>query len=853
MPVDQKFLQLEEVSSSLESSGELEAAAALWDGFFLEESAVSPVHQPAETFYFALLRRVSIPLPLGLRVIEAAQRGVLSREGQLTQPQEADFYLLVATARFDIGQATFAERLHAYQTAVGATSAWQGLGLPPGRYVDQLGFLAMALTDIGAHEQASRELAGARALVGLTAIAPCDSVRADHAVERLIGGVNEPVLDLGETSLAPQVPVGEETVGWLRQLEAEIAAEQGDVDTSVCLYQALACYYAREGAALAITAADVLSRSSRARDACQLIEKVLDGDVDDGLLSAVVLAAARAHLAAGDRDRATTYYDRARTLLDAWPNIVLEPDLEVVAARLARARGDEAQATAHYVQALTAALERRAGRLSPELDDCAMRAVVGIADQAVEHCLDVADDWTLAWVTDIVKSARLAALLEVRDKDVVPGAPAPGSAAEQAALLRVVRRRQIEEARARIEKLNRLIANEGDPVARAALVEHLRIEREAREALLGEAVLEDGLWRSFAAAPPMLEPGSFTDDGLAVLSLYCRPGEVLSTLIMGGKCQTARMMVSESTTADLRRYVENLASATIEPAWRDPRALGLSVESFVSDELVEALLTARELVVVPHRDLHVLPWAMLRCREQRLIELVDVAQAPNISSLHGFPPLSSEPPRLATFCPTTGVTTQQLATSQEVNAVRAVAGELAVAPVAGEDADAAALVSLLVRPDVDAVHIASHGWASEQDPLGAGVVSDDGVFAQFDLFGVDTTVREVYASACLVGWRPSQLEPSQEMAADEGFGLFSAFAACGAAAMVASVTLVDDGSSVALASHYYQSRYSGETAFQAWCAAMRQMAASDLPPSAWCGYVYFGGVRQVDRIRPPTR
>lgn len=867
-----------------------DAAAALWDGFLVAAAQTPPQRPLAYEAYIALMERLALPLPLSGEVIEAAQCCVHGREGELLPDQEADFYLLVATARFDRGEASFAECLRTYENAVSTTLAYDSAGLAPGRSIDQLGFLAGALLDIGAHEEATQLLGDALAQMGLAPTLPCDSATFTLAVERLVDGDEaHPVMDLWSGSPTPAVqtppgprdpggqatavgagighaePSSVESLGWLRQLEADAAAQRGDADTSVALYQALTCLYERDGAAFALTAAGVLAEVAHASDACRLMQRLLETDVCKGNEVEALTIATGAFLAAGDLPKTRALHDRARSYLDQRPNIRCEPDLRVYAARLARHEGDTTTATLQYIGAVSAALDRRRAQLEPRLDDCAMRAVVRLANEAVDHCLEVGDPWSLVWVTDAVKSARLQAVLEANAanligevEDALPVAtPVTEAAAAPAGPERSATSRDLEEisqqlrrqhrieltaCAVRIEKLNQRILIQQDDLACSKLVEELDREHAARDHWVRQSGLYDPIWRSFSA--PQHSPvgaDTFVCVNTTAVSLYRYGARILAMVIVDGACKTGVKDLSNDTVRNLLRYVNNVTSPDTEEVWSDPSALGLCVEDFLTDDLVDHVVVAGQVVLAPHEELHLLPWAMVACRGRRLVEHVDVAQAPNLGCLRYLPQLSNAAPRLALFCPATGATSPPLDTAAEVEALWDLAGDRAVAAILEEDASAEALLGLLTRTDVDAVHVASHGLANRSDPQGTGVVAADRVCNLTDFIDLKAHARELFASSCLLGWRPLELH-GQRMAADEALGVPAAFMAAGGAAMIASITPAQDTASSVLARYYYEERFdAGLSSLPAWSNALRRMLASSYPAAAWCGYTYFGG------------
>ncbi|MEX1240713.1 MAG: CHAT domain-containing protein [Cyclobacteriaceae bacterium] len=132
--------------------------------------------------------------------------------------------------------------------------------------------------------------------------------------------------------------------------------------------------------------------------------------------------------------------------------------------------------------------------------------------------------------------------------------------------------------------------------------------------------------------------------------------------------------------------------------------------------------------------------------------------------------------------------------------------------------------------DFDYVHIATHGVFNEQQPvhsylLMAPTPQDDGKLTVDEIFALDIRSRLVTLSACETGL-------GELSEGDELVGLSRAFIYAGSAAVLVSLWKVEDSSTAFLMTRLHQYINSGNTAGVALCLAQRDLIHKKLDQSA---------------------
>ncbi len=276
-----------------------------------------------------------------------------------------------------------------------------------------------------------------------------------------------------------------------------------------------------------------------------------------------------------------------------------------------------------------------------------------------------------------------------------------------------------------------------------------------------------------------------------------------------------------------------------EALWRGPLR---RLHQYLIAPIEEAgLLPGKtRLVIVPHAELHYLPFAALVDGDGRfLVQRYDVALAPSASV---WLALGERAPEHATsgvlaFAPRTDALP---ASRREVATI----GRLAGADVlTGTAATEAAFRS--AAPTRRVLHLATYGVLNKQNPLFSFVElapggDQDGRLEVHEVFGLHLSADLVVLSACQTGLASGVL--ADVPPGDDWVGLTRAFLHAGAAHVVATLWPVDDWATAALMERFYQGYAGGTDPAGALAAAQRTLLAQPATsnPFYWAGFVAVG-------------
>jgi len=300
---------------------------------------------------------------------------------------------------------------------------------------------------------------------------------------------------------------------------------------------------------------------------------------------------------------------------------------------------------------------------------------------------------------------------------------------------------------------------------------------------------------------------------------------------------------------DLARIVR-LARGSLESA-RAPRADSLwrgplrRLHQDLIAPIEEAGLLAGKtrLVLVPHAELHYVPFAALVGGEGRgrfLVERYEVSVTPSASVWLALGQRGSGRVTggVLAFAPRPDVLP---ASRQEVGAIARLAG-------ADVLTGGAATESAFRReaPSRRVLHLATYGVLNKQNPLFSFVElapggDQDGRLEVHEVFGLRLAADLVVLSACQTGLASGAL--ADVPPGDDWVGLTRAFLHAGAKHVVATLWPVDDWATAALMEQFYQRYARSAEPARALASAQRQLLAQRATshPFYWAGFVAVGG------------
>jgi CHAT domain-containing protein/tetratricopeptide (TPR) repeat protein len=304
------------------------------------------------------------------------------------------------------------------------------------------------------------------------------------------------------------------------------------------------------------------------------------------------------------------------------------------------------------------------------------------------------------------------------------------------------------------------------------------------------------------------------------------------------------------TRREVARLVE-FARGTLEPRgtaradslWRAPlRRLHAHLIAPIED--AGLLTAATRLVLVPHAELHYVPFAALTGGEGRgqfLIERYEIVVTPSASVwlALGDRPRGRATGGVLAFAPRP----EDLPASQsEVAAIARLAGGAARVLIGN------AATESVLRHEASGyrvIHLATYGVLNKQNPLFSFVElasggADDGRLEVHEVYGLSLAADLVVLSACQTGLGSGAL--ADVPAGDDWVGLTRAFLHAGAANVVATLWPVQDLATAALMERFYERFADDADPARALAQAQRALLAESATahPFYWAGFVAVG-------------
>jgi CHAT domain-containing protein len=247
------------------------------------------------------------------------------------------------------------------------------------------------------------------------------------------------------------------------------------------------------------------------------------------------------------------------------------------------------------------------------------------------------------------------------------------------------------------------------------------------------------------------------------------------------------------------------------------------------------------LVIVPHVELHYLPFAALVDeRGGFLVQRYAIAMAPSASV---WLELGDRPSRATSGVLAFAPKPEGLPASvREAAAVAALSGPAARAltgAAASEDA------FRRMAADQSVLHLATYGVLNRHNPLFSFVdlgpgSEHDGRLEVHEVFGLELAAELVVLSACETALGSGALSDVPE--GDDWVGLTRAFLHAGASRVVATLWAVSDAASATLMEQFYRERSRGRSEGEALALAQRNLLGDQriAHPFYWAGVVLVG-------------
>jgi CHAT domain-containing protein/tetratricopeptide (TPR) repeat protein len=533
-----------------------------------------------------------------------------------------------------------------------------------------------------------------------------------------------------------------------------------------------------------------------------------------------------------DLDRARHAAARARRLaheIDAAPLLCLAQEL---LGRVAEARGREGLARRHFIHAITQLERERRGvifefrdtfaaargtayeRLAAlDLRSCRPREALAVAERAKSRALvDAITGAIELRPRGTAAARRLARELAAAREDYAAVFASAGRENGHRATEREVDVRRLRDLEARI----------------ATLMRQLQLAGAADDIADLYGVATEPALPSLPADTALVEYFFSGDD---ILRFVVDAGGVR------GECLPAAVPEIERLLRSFRVHLDAVERITPEERVRTAAQTNRLLNR-LHDRLLGGLNldVYQSLVIVPHGLLHYLPFHALHDGSRYLVERLAVSYAPS-AALYGV-------------CRTRALADRR-ARSRPLVLAHSAGGQLPF--VLDEAVEVGSVLGVPVHAETDAtralleaegrrarlIHLAAHGQFRRDAPLFSHIALDDGPLTTADVFNLDLCAWHITLSACETG-------RSEVGGGDELAGLTRAFLYAGAAGLLVSQWRVDDASTAALMTRFYQGLAEGKGRAEALRAAQCAFVSGEMPqddrrhPFFWAGFQIIG-------------
>jgi CHAT domain-containing protein len=244
-------------------------------------------------------------------------------------------------------------------------------------------------------------------------------------------------------------------------------------------------------------------------------------------------------------------------------------------------------------------------------------------------------------------------------------------------------------------------------------------------------------------------------------------------------------------------------------------------------EPLESIIESRELVVVPHRSMHYLPFQALYDGKRYVIESRRVSYSPSAAVLQQC---LAKPTVEVSSSLLMGVADEQAPLiREEIRTLREVLPDALVF----EDSDATIDALWTHAGDAELLHLACHAHFRADNPLFSALRLGDGWLTVRDAYRLKLESQLVTLSACETGM--NALAPGDEL-----IGLARGFFSAGTPAVLLSLWTVDDEATTQLMTEFYRQLVSTGSLAGSLRVAQRKLLAEKPHPFFWSPFVLVG-------------
>jgi CHAT domain-containing protein len=372
------------------------------------------------------------------------------------------------------------------------------------------------------------------------------------------------------------------------------------------------------------------------------------------------------------------------------------------------------------------------------------------------------------------------------------------------------------------------------------LQRELDLAREAYRAFLSRVRAQSREQASLMTVEPLTAPEvqALLQPGTVLLEYFVGGGRTLAWVVRRNSLRAFRLRIGEDELTRRVREFRDLISSRghLDELQRSAQDL---YQTLVGPAFPGGL--PRELIIVPHRVLHYLPFHTLMPAPGRYLlqdSLMSYLSSASLLQFTREKQHSGAPAALAVGNPDLDDPTLNLRYAErEVREVEHVFPRATV--LIRRDATKGETRRHL--NDRSLIHLATHADLDEQDPMGSALLlrpegSDDGRLEVQEIFGLDLKADLVILSAC-------DTSLGKLTQGDEVVGLTRAFIYAGTPSVISTLWQVDDRASYELMRAFYQNLQAGQPKGEALRQAQLATLAKYPHPYYWAAYQLTGEPR----------
>jgi len=243
----------------------------------------------------------------------------------------------------------------------------------------------------------------------------------------------------------------------------------------------------------------------------------------------------------------------------------------------------------------------------------------------------------------------------------------------------------------------------------------------------------------------------------------------------------------------------------------------------------------KHLIVVPHGPLHFLPFHALQKGEEYLCDAFTVSYAPSATV---FSLCQEKPASVSASSLVLGIADERA--PQILDEVQSVTSLLPHSSLYVGD-QATSYVLREKGPQSGLLHVATHGFYRQDNPMFSGIRLGDGYLNLYDLYQMRLGAKLVTLSGCATGM-------NFVAAGDELLGLQRGLFCAGATTLLLSLWDVHDQSTALLMQHFYREYLRTGNMAGALQVAMRQLRQQNSHPYFWAPFVLVGKLSDSKRL-----